>query len=146
MKILIAMSLLVSLSVSLSNAYSYERPEDGPMTAKQADVLRTTAVTVTILEVNERAFSKKATAKYEAILKNPFTRSITCDIELTSTLKSEAIDSKKHVGIYAPARSGQRVTGEIEIKHGKKGEDDGLQWVEAKGTAILASNCRFIDQ
>lgn len=142
MKILIAMSLLLSLT----SAIAYERPEDGPMTAKQADQLRTTAVTVTILEINERAFSKKAKASYEAILKNPFTRSITCDIELTSTLKSEAIETKRHVGIYAPARSGQRVTGEIEIKHGKKGEDDGLQWVEAKGTAVVASNCRFIDQ
>ncbi|QDK42754.1 hypothetical protein DOM21_15110 [Bacteriovorax stolpii] len=141
MKTLIATSLLLTIV----SAFGYERPEDGPMTAKQADQLRN-AVTVTITDVNERAFSKKAKAKYEAVLMNPFTRSITCDIDLTSTLKTEAIDSKKHVGIYAPARSGQKVTGEIDIKHGKKGEEDGLQWINAKGTAVTTSNCRFIDQ
>lgn len=141
MKTLLATSLLFMVT----KGFAYERPEDGPMTAKQADQLKT-AVTVTITDVNERAFSKKATAKYTAVLMNPFTRSITCDIDLTSTLNTEAIAAKKHVGIYAPARSGQKVTGEIEIKHGKKGEDDGLQWINAKGTAVTTSNCRFIDQ
>lgn len=141
MKTLIATSLLIALT----NGFAYERVEDGPMTAKQIDQLRS-AVTVTITDVNEKPFSKKAKAKYEAVLMNPFTRSITCDVDLTSTLNTEAIDTKKHVGIYAPARSGQKVTGEIEIKHGKKGEEDGLQWVNAKGTAVTTSNCRFIDQ
>lgn len=136
--------LALFLFLILTPLYAYERPEDGLMTAAQAEILRVSAVTVVITEVNDRALSKKATAKYEALLSNPFTRGINCTIELASSSGNETVDTKFHVNIYAPARSAQKVKGEIEIKRGKK-DDDGLKWIEAKGSFISARNCRFVD-
>jgi len=132
------------LFLTLVPLHAYERPEDGPMTAAQALLLRFEAVTVLIIDVNDRALSKKAKAHYEAILNNPFTRGIICNIELTSSLGLEVIESKSHYNIYASARSTHKVKGEIKIKRGKK-DDDGLQWIEARGSSVAARSCRFID-
>jgi len=136
--------LLSSLLFSLTGAVqAYERAEDGPMTKAQAENLRVNAVTVAITDVNDRIFSTKAIASYEALLSNPYTRGIICDIELTSAHDGTALETKAHFGIYAPARSSQKVIGKIEIKRGKKG-NDGLEWIFLKGEFVAARNCKFI--
>lgn len=137
--------LVSSLFFKLFTAHAYERTSHGPMTAAEAEIMRVEAVTIIITDVNDRALSKKAKAIYEAFLKNPFTRGVVCTIEITSTQGNEIIETKYHPDIYAPARSAHKIKGEIEIKRGKKGEDDGLKWIEEKGNFVAARNCRFID-
>lgn len=139
-KFLLALSFLFSLS---SVAKAYERVEDGPMTKAQADELRVNAVTLIVTDVNDRLLSKKAIAKYEVLLSNPYTRGIVCDIELTSVHENIVIESKMHYGVYAPARSAHKIKGEIEIRRGKK-DNDGLDWIFAKGELVAARNCKFI--
>lgn len=132
------------LLLIISPLYAYERPEDGPMTSAQSETLRTQGLTVVITDVNDRALSKKAVASYEAILKNPFTRGIICNLSLTSSQDEQNIETKIHSNVYAPARSAHKIRGEIEIRRGKKG-NDGLQWMENKGSAVTTSDCRFVD-
>lgn len=115
------------------------------MTHKQQEYMRYNGVSVNIIKINDRLLSRRATAVYEASLSNPFNCNITCNIEVISSRGTnydfEVIASKAHLGVFAPARSINKVRGEIEIKHGRG--DDGLQWVESKGHLVSAKSCFF---
>ena len=143
-KLLLASFLLVSV---ISQAQAYDSGEEGMMTPKQMEFMRYNGVSVHIIAVRDRLFSQRARAFYDASLMNPYTRPISCSIELISSRgineRYEVIDSKTHLNVYVEPRSSTQVSGNIEIKHGRG--DDGLQWLDFKGHTVLARNCMFVD-
>src|SRR5690606_35778131 len=110
------------------------------MSDKEAKWLRYNGVAVHIVAVRDRLFSQRARAFYEASLSNPYSRPISCSIELISSRgineRYEVIDSKTHMNIRVEPRSSEKVCGDSEIKHGRG--DDGLQWLDFKGHMVSA--------
>lgn len=144
MKKMLLASILVMTGAMSVQAEEYGH---GMMSSKQSEYLRYNGVSINITRVDDRVVSRRATAYYEASLTNPYSRGIRCNIDLTSSRgendRYEVIANKSHAGVYVPAQSLTKVCGSIEIKHGRG--DDGLQWVEARGHLVRASNCFFVD-
>jgi hypothetical protein len=141
--LLFAALLLLSIApVAHSDDGTYE----DIMTAKQQEYMRFNGVSVSITRVDDRLLSRRAYAYYDVSLTNPFSRSIRCNIVLISSRgvneNYEVIDQKSHLGVFATAKGITKLSGRIEIKHGRG--DDGLQWVESKGNLVKAENCMFL--
>lgn len=140
------LATLFLLSV-IPAVHAEDMDQDRLMTEKQAEWLRYNGVSVHIRVVDDRLISRRARAFYEASLSNPYSRPISCSIELISSRgideRYEVIDSKTHLNVYVAPRSSEKVCGSIEIKHGRG--DDGLQWLDFKGHTVSARNCMFVD-
>lgn len=121
-------------------------PYEDLMTEKQQEYLRYNGVSVHITKVDDRLISRRARAYYEVSLTNPYARAIRCGVKIISSRgqneKYEVIDSKTHLGVYVAPKGITKMSGSIEIKHGRG--DDGLQWIESKGHLIRTENCIFL--
>ncbi len=140
------LSFLIALAIIPATNARADAPYEQSMDEKQQGYMRYNGVSVSILSVNDRFISRRATASYEVSLTNPYKRGIRCNIILISSRgsneKFEVIDQKAHLGVYAPANGVTKLAGTIEIKHGRG--DDGLQWVESKGHLVKAENCTLL--
>lgn len=145
MKNFLLASLLLLSIVPVAHSHE-DAPYEDLMSEKQQEYLRYNGVSVHIQRVDDRLISRRARAYYEASLANPYNRSIRCSIKLISSRgineRYEVIDSKTHLNVYVAPKSVTKVSGNLEIKHGRG--DDGLQWIESKGHLVRTENCMFL--
>lgn len=117
------------------------------LTSSQIQTMRFHSVTVKINDTIRTFMSRKFTAEYTASIVNPFSRTIRCNIELTSTRgigeDYEVIDKKAHVGITIAPMGISYAKGSIKCKKGRG--EDGLDWISNNGHSVKASGCVFID-
>lgn len=145
MKKFLITSLLLLAFIPAAHSYN-NAPYEDLMTSTQQEYLRYNGVSVHIQRVDDRLISRRARAYYEVSLANPYNRAIRCSIKLISSRgineRYEVIDSKTHLNVYAASKSVTKLSGNLEIKHGRG--DDGLQWIESKGHLVRTENCMFL--
>ncbi len=120
------------------------------MTDSQKRQLKMNGVALNIINTSGPGLLRSTgIAFYEAALSNPFSRTIRCDISITSSRgvnrDYQTIDHKSHIAVTVAPLGVVKTLGRINIMKGRN--DTGMSWADGlyRGNTYYAENCTFLD-